>query len=155
MRQTGIRDPGAVQVEHFQAVERFQPLERPVADFWTRFTPDNGYRFDYARQQDTWFSGMPGLWVQDAACQSGVMPICDRTQENLSANDTGIAATRRLLLNSLAAYRDRGIRPPGADDPETFMVRAVSLHLPADVAWAEAGSPFMRAKLGADFGYAP
>ena len=33
------------------------------------------------------------------------------------------------------------------------MVRAVSLRLPPEDAWADAGAEFMRAQLGADFGY--
>ncbi|NQV60405.1 MAG: Rieske 2Fe-2S domain-containing protein [Alphaproteobacteria bacterium] len=132
-----------------------KPPTTPYADFWTKFTPDNGYQFDYASQRNTWFSGLPGLWVQDAGCQSGVMPIYDRTQENLGTSDAGIVMTRRYLLNMLANYRDRGVCPSAADEPETYMVRAVSMHLPADAAWTEACAPFMRAKLGADFGYTP
>jgi phthalate 4,5-dioxygenase len=38
--------------------------------------------------------------------------------------------TRRLLLDSIAEYEQRRVRPPGVDDPEVFMVRAVSLTLP-------------------------
>ena len=61
----------------------------PYADYWTKFTPDNGFKFDYQSQVDTWFSGLPGLWVQDAACQTGIRPIFDRSQEHLSASDAG------------------------------------------------------------------
>jgi hypothetical protein len=39
-------------------------------------------------------------------------------------------------------------------DPDTFMVRAVSLTLPETTSWADFGRPHMQAKLGADFGYA-
>ena len=61
--------------------------------------------------------------------------------------------TRRLLLETLGAYRDHGTKPRGVTDPDTFMVRAVSLQLPQDASWADVGAPFMRAQLGADFGY--
>ncbi len=132
-----------------------KPSTTPYADFWTRFSPDTGYGFDYNSQRDTWFSGMPGLWVQDAACQTGVVPIVDRTQEYLSASDMGIVRTRRLLLKSLAAYHDRGETPASVQDPETFMVRSISLHLPSQASWTEDGAAFMRAELGSDFGYAP
>jgi phenylpropionate dioxygenase-like ring-hydroxylating dioxygenase large terminal subunit len=127
----------------------------PYYAFWTKFSAESGYQFDYENQQTTWFSGLPGLWVQDAACQSGVAPIYDRTQENLCVSDTGIAMTRRMLLETLTGYRERGIRPPGVDDPDIFMVRAMSLHLPPDTPWSVAGAEFMRARLGADFGYTP
>lgn len=131
------------------------PPTTPYADFRTRYTPDTGYGFDYESQRDTWFSGMPGLWIQDAACQTGVSPIVDRTQEYLAASDMGIVRTRRKLLSAASAYRERDERPAGALDPTVFMVRSVSLHLPTDAAWSEAGASFMRAELGADFGYAP
>ena len=61
--------------------------------------------------------------------------------------------TRRLLLETAGALRDHGVRPKGVADPDVFMARAVSLQLPMDQAWADAGAPFMRARLGADFGY--
>jgi len=121
----------------------------------SKYRRDTGWLFDHDLQKTTWFSGLPGLWVQDAACQSGVAAIYDRTQENLSTTDTGIVVARRLLLNSIARYRDQGIRPAGADDPATFMARAVSLHLPTEAVWSEAGAEHMRAELGKDFGYAP
>lgn len=132
-----------------------QPPNTPYADFWTKFTLENGYQFEYRCQQTTMFSGLPGLWVQDSACQSGLVPIYDRTLENLGVGDTGIVMTRHFLLETLAALRERGIKPSGVDNPETFMVRAVSLNLPTDVQWAEAGRDLMRAKLGDDFGYTP
>jgi hypothetical protein len=91
--------------------------------------------------------------VQDAACQTGIVPIYDRTKEHLSASDTGIAMTRRALLEAAAAYRDRGIKPAGVDDPDVFMVRAVSLSLPESCSWVDSGREHMRAQLGADFGY--
>lgn len=143
------RETGHASVNGYDS----QPPTTPYGDFRTKYRPDNGYAFDYESQQTSWFSGLPGLWVQDAACQSGVMPIYDRTQENLCVSDTGIMMTRRMLLESVKAYRDNGARPAGADDPTTFMVRAISMHLPADADWADAGAEPMRARLGADFGY--
>ncbi len=125
----------------------------PYADYWTKFSPATNYRFDYRSQETTWFSGLPGLWVQDAACQSGIAPVYDRTTENLCSSDTGIVMTRRFLLESLAAYRERGIRPQGVADPDVFMVRAVSLQLPEEERWADAGRIHMQARLGESFGY--
>jgi phthalate 4,5-dioxygenase len=129
------------------------PVTVPYAGYWTKYNPQNGFQFDYQSQQTTWFSGLPGLWVQDGACQSGVSPIFDRTKENLCSSDTGIAMTRRLLLETLGAYRDHGTKPKGVTDPDVFMVRAVSLRLPPEESWVDVGAPFMRAQLGADFGY--
>ncbi len=130
-----------------------KPPSTPYADYWTKFTPEAAFQIDYEAQRTTWFSGLPGLWVQDGACQTGIQPIYDRTQENLCASDTGIVMTRRLLLESTRSLRDSGTRPAGATEPDTFMVRAVSMRLPDGTPWADAGRPHMTAKLGAGFGY--
>lgn len=132
-----------------------KPASTPYADFWTKFNPENGYHFDYAAQESTYFSGLPGLWVQDAACQSGVMLIYDRTMENLCVSDAGVASARRLLLETLDDYHNKHEPPLGAIQPDTFMARAVSVTLPSDSDWLTACTPYMKAQLGADFGYTP
>ena len=63
---------------------------RPYAGYWTSFTRENDFKLDYESQLTTWFSGIPGLWVQDAACQSGLGPVFDRTRERLGVSDSGI-----------------------------------------------------------------
>ena len=98
---------------------------------------------------------MPGLWVQDAACQSGVAPILDRTREHLGTSDSGIARTRRTLLEAVRRLRDDDIRPASADQPQSFMRRAISITVPAGANWQEAGEQPMQARLGAGFGYEP
>ena len=143
------RETGQASVNCYEP----KPLPTPYGDFYTRFTPENAFDFDYDSQQSNWFSGMPGLWVQDAACQAGVTPIYDRTQVNLCVSDTGVVMTRRMLLESILSYQEQGIRPPGAGSPDLFMVRAVSMHLPVDASWEAAAAEPMSARLGADFGY--
>ena len=125
----------------------------PYADFWTKYNPETGFAFDYESQKTTWFSGLPGLWVQDAACQSGLTPIYDRGTEHLCTSDAGIVMARRVLLDSANDYRQHRTRPPGVDDPQVFMVRALSITLPDGTDWSEAGRPFIKASLGSDFGY--
>ena len=93
--------------------------------------------------------------MQDAACQSGVAPIYDRTKEHLGVSDTGIAVTRRLLLEMTKNLTSKQQRPPRIDDPDLPMIRAVSLTLPAGQPWSESGAQLMQARLGADFGYTP
>ncbi|NDZ18534.1 ring-hydroxylating oxygenase subunit alpha [Variovorax sp. WS11] len=132
-----------------------RPASEPFAKYWTRFNLQSAFLFNYDAQTKTWFSGLPGLWVQDAACQSGVAPIYDRSKEHLGISDTGIAMTRRLLLESVRNLDQRQQKPVRHDDPELFMVRAVSLTLPTGAAWNEAGRGPMTARLGADFGYTP
>jgi len=127
----------------------------PYAQYWTRYNRENAYQFDYDAQQTKWFCGMPGLWVQDAACQSGTAPIYDRTREHLSVTDAGIAMTRRLLLERLTALRDKGEKPTRYDDPDLYMVRSIAVKLPKDASWTEDAAPFMEARLGEGFGYEP
>jgi len=130
-----------------------RPETEPYAKYWTKFNLKSAFLFDYDAQANTWFSGLPGLWVQDAACQSGVAAIYDRSKENLGISDTGVAMTRRLLLEKVRHFKDRGERPTRYDDPELWMVRAVSLTLPAGNTWQSQGE-HMTARLGEDFGYA-
>jgi phthalate 4,5-dioxygenase oxygenase subunit len=62
--------------------------------------------------------------------------------------------TRRLLMDSLRKLATDGTKPVRCDDPNLWMVRAVSLTLPSDQTWLESGREPMTARLGADFGYA-
>lgn len=132
-----------------------RPITEPYAKYWTKFNLKTAFQFNYDAQTKTWFSGIPGLWVQDAACQSGVAPIYDRTRENLGVSDTGIVVTRRLLLELAKNLAHKQQRPPRIDEPDLPMVRAVSLTLPAGSSWSEMGAEPMTARLGADFGYTP
>src|SRR4029079_16675565 len=77
-----------------------RPPTQPFAKYWTKFNLETAFQFNYDAQTTTWISGLPGLWVQDAACQSGVAPIYDRSKEHLGVSDTGVAMTRRLLLET-------------------------------------------------------
>ena len=82
-------------------------------------------------------------------------PIYDRSLEHLGTSDTGIVRTRRLLFDTGRKLQAESQRPASADDPQQFMVRAVSLTIPAGGDWATRGEEFMRARLGKDFGYEP
>ena len=127
----------------------------PYAGYWTKFARETDFHFNYETQQTTWFSGLPGLWVQDAACQSGLGPIYDRTRERLGVSDSGIVVARRTLLEAVRAHRDKGVAPAGVNNPDLFMVRAVSLQLAPEEAWSDAGRTHMTARLGTGFGYVP
>jgi hypothetical protein len=135
----------------------FEP--RPVTDpyplFWSKFKRGNAYGFDYGLQVTQRNSGMPGLWVQDAAAQSGVQPITDRSQEMLGTTDLGIVRTRRLLLDALRKLDTEGQRPASSTDPQSMMWRAVSITIPRGSDWKPVAVEFMRARVGADFGYVP
>lgn len=131
-----------------------RPASQPYAKYWTKFNMESSFLFNYDAQTKTWFSGLPGLWVQDAACQSGVSPIYDRSQEHLGISDTGVAMTRRFLLEKVRNLASKGEKPVRFDDPRLWMVRAVSLTLPSANSWVQDGEIPMTAELGKDFGYA-
>jgi hypothetical protein len=132
-----------------------RPVTEPFPHYWSRYNRGNAYQFRRDLQVSTYNSGLPGLWVQDAACQSGVAAIYDRTKEHLGTSDTGIARTRRVLMDAVRKLQTDGLRPPSADHPDHFMVRAVSLTIPTGGDWMALGGEFMQARLGADFGYQP
>ncbi|MGH9785010.1 MAG: hypothetical protein ACRD88_12590, partial [Terriglobia bacterium] len=64
--------------------------------------------------------------------------VMDRTREHLGTTDTAIIRARQRLLNAAKALRDRGVTPPGADQPELFRVRSCSAVLPEDADWRAA-----------------
>ena len=144
-RETGHASEGSFET---------RPVTDPFPKYWSKYNRGNAYQFS-AALQDTYNSGLPGLWVQDAAAQSGVAPIYDRSKEHLGTSDTGIARTRRLLLDTVGRFVKDGQRPASADKPQSLMWRAVSLTLPTGGNWSELGAEFMRARLGAGFGYEP
>lgn len=132
-----------------------RPVTHPYPKFWSKFNRANAYQFDYGLQVQKYNSGLPGLWIQDAAAQSGVSPIYDRSKEHLGTSDTGIVRTRKMLLDSVHKLQAEGVRPPSAMRPELLMLRAASLTIPAGGDWMQLGGEFMQAKLGQDFGYTP
>jgi phthalate 4,5-dioxygenase len=135
---------------------REDDASRPYAGYWTRFSRENDFKLDYESQRTTWFSGIPGLWVQDAACQSGLGPIYDRAHERLGVSDSGIVMARRVLLEAAKAHRQNGRVPATVTNPDLSMVRAVSLQLTPEESWSgPSGRQYMTAELGKGFGYTP
>ncbi len=132
-----------------------RPVTTPFPMFWSKYNRGNAYQFDYASQVSQRNSGMPGLWAQDAAAQSGVSTIVDRSQEKLGTTDLGIVRTRRLLLDAARKLETEGTRPASATDPAAMAWRAVSITIPSKSDWKPAAADFMQARVGADFGYTP
>lgn len=127
----------------------------PFFGYWTKFGRENLYHLDYETQLKTWSSGIPGLWPQDVACQAGLGPVFDRTRERLGTSDIGVAMTRQVLLEAVAAHRDSGTIPASVGDPDIGMVRPVSIRMKPEQAWEDLAEEPMKAKLGQGFGYEP
>jgi phthalate 4,5-dioxygenase oxygenase subunit len=82
----------------------------------------NEYLIDRKLQREKSYTGIKGITEQDAAVNESMGAIVDRTKENLVQGDIGIAAMRRLWLDS-AAKASQGISPLGSLHPEAYHVR--------------------------------
>lgn len=74
-------------------------------------------------------------------------PIYDRTQEKLGSSDMMIIRVRRRLLAAAKALAERGVTPPGVDDPEVYQQRSGGIVLPKDVDWVERTQNLRRARV--------
>lgn len=137
-RETGHHSRGAFQS---------RALTEPFHNYWSMHNRANAYNYTYE-------DGMPGLWLEDAACQSGVAAIYDRSQEHLGTSDTGIARVRRMLLDAVRKLA-QGEPTESARQPESFMKRAVSITIGAGESWEAHGCEPMQAELGKGWGYTP
>ena len=120
----------------------------PYADYWTRFTRENGYQFDYQSQVDTWFSGLAGtLGAGRGVSKSGIRPIFDRTKEHLGSSDTGIVDDPASPAGSgqrLSGPRDQAKRSNGTQIPSWYV--RCRLTLPEATSWVDFGRPHMTAR---------
>lgn len=144
------RETGHASEDSFEQ----RPVTDPYHTCWSKFNRGNAYRFDGALG-DKYNAALPGLWVQDAACQSGVSAIYDRAKEHLGTTDAGIVRARRLLLESLKKLAAEGQAPSSASEPDKFLWRAISITVPEGANWRSEGQEFMRAEPGKGFGYTP
>ncbi|HTE83161.1 MAG TPA: Rieske 2Fe-2S domain-containing protein, partial [Dehalococcoidia bacterium] len=93
------------------------PSSEPYGQFRPRINAGNDYSIDWDAQRNERFSGLPGLWPQDAACQESMGRIYDRSQEHLGMSDSGIIRARRRLMLAAKALREQGATPPGVESP--------------------------------------
>jgi phenylpropionate dioxygenase-like ring-hydroxylating dioxygenase large terminal subunit len=135
------------------AYEQDVPHNVPYWRYLSKYSMANNFFFNYELQQATYFSGLPGLWVQDSACQVGAAYLAPRSQENLAASDAGLVVARQTLRDLIEAFRDSGELPDVASNPDLYHVRAVSAVLKRDETWAEALEEFIRASPGTPLGY--
>jgi hypothetical protein len=72
--------------------------------------------------------------MQDQAVTESMGPITDHSFENLAPTDQMIARVRRRALIAARAFANKGVVPPGVEDPSIFYrARAGSfLHDPQD-----------------------
>jgi phthalate 4,5-dioxygenase len=120
------------------SIEVFQPgTSRPYDHFYPKLNASNDYGLDWEAQKTLRFSGLPGTWPQDSACQETMGPVYDRTQERLGGSDTGIIQVRRRLITAAKALREQGLTPESIESPSLYGIRSAAVVLPRTVSWIE------------------
>jgi nitrite reductase/ring-hydroxylating ferredoxin subunit len=137
----GRFDPYGQRTQNQAQFRRFEPQ---TTDWLGRFRPIANQRNDYLIDRDLqktieWdptrapagtYTGMPGP-AQDPMAQETMGAIYDRTQEHLGTSDSMVIKTRRQLISACKAFRDRGIVPPGVDNPGLYRLRSGGALLPS------------------------
>jgi phthalate 4,5-dioxygenase len=121
---------------HVNPDEYLPPTSAPAGRWRPLANRNNDYLIDWEGQRTTSFSGLKGFWLQDRVATESMGPIYDRSNENLRAPDRGVIQVRRLLIRTLEAMQEKGVRPP-AIDPASHHARAASMELPRSAAWTE------------------
>jgi phenylpropionate dioxygenase-like ring-hydroxylating dioxygenase large terminal subunit len=109
-----------------------------TTDWYGRWRPAanaaNDYLIDRAAQRsDLIYTGIPHIHMQDQAITESMGEIVDHTYEHLAPSDQMITRTRRRLLLAARALREKGVMPPGLDDPSIYMqARSGEVVLAAD-----------------------
>jgi hypothetical protein len=81
----------------------------------------NDWGIDRESQRNhTQFTGIANITIQDQAVTESMGPITDHEYEHLAPTDQMIALTRRRLLLSARALRDKSMTPPGVANPAIF-----------------------------------
>jgi phenylpropionate dioxygenase-like ring-hydroxylating dioxygenase large terminal subunit len=133
-------------------VEAFLP---PTAEAWSQYRSvynrSNDYQVDWDAQRNVRFSGLPGIWPQDSACQESMGPIYDRSSEHLGSSDAGIIRVRRRLMQAATALREQGLAPPAVGQPASYRARSASVVLPHGVSWIDGTADFREARAGVNY----
>ena len=98
-------------------------LHPNTSDWYGRYrmveSPENDYLIDREEQRSKSYTGIEGIHTQDQAVTESMGGIVDRSFENLAPSDIAVARNRRMLLNTVEAFR-KGVRPPSADNPRLY-----------------------------------
>jgi len=83
--------------------------------------PGNDWLIDRTAQlENTIYSGIEGVHLQDQAITESMGPITDHGFEHLAPSDQMIARTRRRLLIAARDLRKKDVLPPGVEDADIF-----------------------------------
>jgi phenylpropionate dioxygenase-like ring-hydroxylating dioxygenase large terminal subunit len=135
--------------EPLPLLDRVSPTLPNTTDWFGRWrltaNQHNDYLIDREAQRTVSFTGISGVFPQDAAVTESMGEISDRTLENLAPSDMMIATTRRRLLDAARAWADAGTVPPLVDDPSISTgARSGDLIAPEGQPWLEAYEESLR-----------
>jgi phthalate 4,5-dioxygenase oxygenase subunit len=111
---------------------------RYFAHWWPQANPENDFMARWDVQKTKNFTGIPSVRLQDSAVIWSMGPIMQRVNEHLGTADATIIRVRRRLIRAAEELRDKGVTPPGVDQPELYRVRSCQAYLPAGVDWKAA-----------------
>lgn len=99
---------------------------------------DNDYEVDRDAQREVSFTGITGITLQDQYITESMGDVVDRRFEHLVSSDGMIVQTRKRLILAARALAEKGIVPPGVDDPEIVHgARGGAYDAPRDEDWLE------------------
>ena len=134
--------PGGYRVRgnvfYVEPEDRAPATSKPFGAWYPLDSLENDLRVDRQVQKTLTFSGIPVFWAQDGGTQLTMGKIFDRSKEHLGTTDLGIIATRRALIRSARALKERGVTPPGVTAPQMYQVRAAALEIKRGTPWFEA-----------------
>ncbi|MBM2811217.1 MAG: Phthalate 4,5-dioxygenase [Chloroflexi bacterium] len=143
-----VRSRGAGVGDESADPRRTQLAPR-TTDWYGRFrlrpNLSNDYFVDREKQQRKLsFSGIEGVAIQDKAATESQGLISDRTKEHLVSSDAMIIRTRQRLIQAARAFHEKGLVPPGVDDPDVYRVRGGGVILPKDADWLKSTEELRR-----------
>jgi phthalate 4,5-dioxygenase len=98
----------------------------------------NDYQIDREGQRaKRSFTGLETIHLQDQAVTESMGPVLNRSLEHLGSSDVMVIRVRMRLLEAALAFRDKGILPPGVENPEIYQVRSGGAFLPEGQDWLE------------------
>jgi phthalate 4,5-dioxygenase len=98
----------------------------------------NDYEIDREGQRaKRSFTGLQTIHLQDQAVTESMGPVLNRSLEHLGSSDVMVIRVRMRLLEAALAFREKGIVPPGVENPEIYQVRSGGAFLPEGQDWLE------------------
>jgi phthalate 4,5-dioxygenase len=144
------RSGGARTVQGGQMPQGGESIYLPNTSDWSgrwrmKQNLSNDFLLDPVAQKTNSYTGITGIFQQDAAVTESMGPLLDRTVEHLGTADAMVIRTRQRILRAIDGLHEQGVTPPGVDDPAVYAVRSGSVFLPEGADWLKATEELRRA----------